>query len=204
MEIDTTIEIDTEELAIEIASEMSDLIDERISEVAISRDDYCPDEWVTRCEIDPDNIVTHDDFDPDCVVTDDNVDDHIEQWFSDNFDPSDYDILTAHYFDPYDYDILTEHNFCPEDHDLMTSDAVHEMIQEETGQGLSGNDIANRLIGALVQEPDFVTTLRKVLGISDGPSGWIHMGGKWYREVEQVGIPPTVGLPEPTSGGDSQ
>ena len=191
MEIDTTIEIDTDQLAEEIADQMSDLIDERIDEMGISRNDYDPDEWVTRCEIDPDNILTHDDMDIECLVTDDGVDAYIEQWFSD-------------YFDPDDYDILTPYNFCPEDHDLMTSDAVHEMIQEETGQGLSGNDIANRLIGALVQEPDFVTTLRKVLGITDGPAGWIHMGGKWYREVEQVGIPPTVGLPEPTSGGDEE
>ena len=190
MEIDTTIEIDTDELVEEIASEMSDLIDERISDVAISRDDYCPDEWITRCEIDPDNIITHDDFDPDCLVTDDNVDDHIEEWFSNYFDPSDHNILTSDEFDPDDYNVLTPYNFCPEDHDILTSDE----------EGLSGEDIANRLIGALVQEPDFVTTLRKILGISDGPSGWIHMDGKWYREVEQVGIPPTVGLPE----GDSQ
>ena len=196
MEIDTTIEIDTDELVDEIHSQMSDLIDERIGDVAISTDDYNPDEWITRCEIDPDNILTHDDFDPDCVITDDNVDEHIEEWFSDYFDPYDHNILTSDNFDPDDYDVLTPYNFCPEDHDLMTSDAVHELIQQETGQGLTGNDIANRLIGALVQEPDFVTTLRKVLGIDDGPSGWIHMGGKWYREVEQVGIPPTVGLPE--------
>ncbi len=200
MEIDTTIEIDTEELAIEIASEMSDLIDERISDVAISRDDYCPDEWVTRCEIDPDNIVTHDDFDPDCVITDDNVDEYIEQWFSDWFDPSDYNLLTDD-FDPEDHDILTPDNFCPEDHDILTSDEVYELIQNETGEGLSGNDIANRLIGALVQEPSFVTTLRKILGITDGPAGWIHMNGKWYREVEQTGIPPAA---QPLPGGDSQ
>ena len=200
MEIDTTIEIDTEELAIEIASEMSDLIDERISEVAISRDDYCPDEWITRCEIDPDNIVTHDDFDPDCVITDDNVDEYIEQWFSDWFDPSDYNLLTDD-FDPEDHDILTPDNFCPEDHDILTSDEVYELIQNVTGEGLSGNDIANRLIGALVQEPSFVTTLRKILGITDGPAGWIHMNGKWYREVEQTGIPPAA---QPLPGGDSQ
>ena len=204
MEIDTTIEIDTDQLAEEIADQMSDLIDERIDEMGISRNDYDPDEWVTRCEIDPDNILTHDNIDIDCLLTDDNVDEHIEEWFSDHFDPYDHNILTSDNFDTDDYDILTSDNFCPEDHDLMTSDAVHEMIQEETGQGLSGNDIANRLIGALVQEPDFVTTLRKVLGITDGPAGWIHMGGKWYREVEQVGIPPTVGLPEPTSGGDEE
>ena len=200
MEIDTTIEIDTEELAIEIASEMSGLIDERISEMGISRDDYCPDEWITRCEIDPDNIVTHDDFDPDCVITDDNVDEYIEEWFSSWFNPSDYNLLTDD-FDPEDHDILTSDNFCPEDHDLMTSDAVYELIENETGQGLTGNDIANRLIGALVQEPSFVTTLRKILGITDGPAGWIHMNGKWYREVEQTGIPPAA---QPLPGGDSQ
>ena len=201
MEIDTTIEIDTDELVEEIADQMSDLIDERISEVAISRDDYCPDEWITRCEIDPDNILTHDDMDIECLLTDDNVDDHIERWFSDWFDPSDYNIMTEDNFDPDDYDILTLDNFCPEDHDLMTSDAVYELIQNETGEGLSGNDIANRLIGALVHEPDFVTTLRKILGITDGPSGWIHMNGKWYREVEQTGIPPEAQL---GPGGDSQ
>jgi hypothetical protein len=201
MEIDTTIEIDTDELVEEIASEMSDLIDERISEMGISRDDYCPDEWITRDEIDPDNIVTHDDFDPDCVITDDNVDEHIEEWFSNYFDPSDHNILTSDEFDPDDYHILTSDNFCPEDHDLMTSDAVYELISEETGQGLTGSDIVHRLIGALVHEPDFVTTLRKVLGISDGPAGWIHMNGKWYREVEQTGIPPAA---QPLPGGDSQ
>ena len=188
MEIDTTIEIDTDELVDEIHSQMSDLIDERISDVAISTDDYNPDEWITRCEIDPDNILTHDDFDPDCLVTDDNVDEHIEQWFSDWFDPS-------------DYNIMSEDNFDPDDYDLMTSDAVHELIQQETGQGLTGNDIANRLIGALTHEPSFVTTLRKILGISDGPAGWIHMNSKWYREVEQTGIPPAA---QPLPGGDSQ
>ena len=200
MEIDTTIEIDTDELAIEIASHRSDLIDERISEVAISRDDYCPDEWITRDEIDPDNILTSDDMDIECLLTDDNVDEYIEEWFRSWFNPSDYDLLTDD-FDPEDHDILTSDNFCPEDHDLMTSDAVYELIQNETGVGLSGNDIANRLIGALVQEPDFVTTLRKILGITDGPAGWIHMNGKWYREVEQTGIPPAA---QPLPGGDSQ
>lgn len=192
MEIDTTIEIDTDELAEEIAHRMSDLIDERISDVAISTDDYNPDEWITRCEIDPDNIVTHDDMDIECLLTDDNVDDHIEEWFCNYFVPSDHNILTSDDFDPDDYDVLTPYNFCPEDHDLMTSDAVYELIENETGQGLTGNEIANRLIGALTHEPSFVTTLRKILGISDGPSGWIHIGGKWYREVE--------GSP----GGDSQ
>ena len=201
MEIDTTIEIDTDELAEEIADQMSDLIDERISEMVISRDDYDPDEWITRDEIDPDNILTHDDMDIDCLLTDDNVDDHIEEWFCNYFVPTDYNVLTSDDFAPDDYDVLTLHNFCPEDHDLMTSDAVYELIQNETGEGLSGNDIANRLIGALVQEPDFVTTLRKILGITDGPAGWIHMNGKWYREVEQTGIPPAA---QPLPGGDSQ
>ena len=169
--------------------------------MAISTDDYCPDEWITRCEIDPDNVITYDDMDIDCLVTDDNVNDHIEEWFCDYFVPSDNNILTSDDFDPDDYDILTSDNFCPEDHDLMTSDAVYELIEKETGSGLSGNDIANRLIGALVQEPSFVTTLRKILGISDGPAGWIHMNGKWYREVEQTGIPPAA---QPLPGGDSQ
>ena len=201
MEIDTTIEIDTDELAEEIADRMSDLIDERISEMAISTDDYNPDEWMTRDEIDPDNVLTHDDMDIDCLVTDDNVDDHIEEWFCGYFVPSDHNILTSDDFDPDDYDILTPYNFCPEDHDILTSDEVYELIQNETGQGLTGNDIAHRLIGALVQEPDFVTMLRKILGISDGPAGWIHMNGKWYREVEQTGIPPAA---QPLPGGDSQ
>ena len=52
MEIETVIEIDTDELVDEIHSQMSDLMDERISEMGISRDDYNPDEWITRCEID--------------------------------------------------------------------------------------------------------------------------------------------------------
>jgi hypothetical protein len=71
---------------------------------------------------------------PDAVAgTDvtDSLPQQVSEFMSNEFDPSDWDIMTNEDFDPSNFGLLTENEFDPERHGLITNDDLSEKIAEE-------------------------------------------------------------------------
>ena len=64
-------------------------------------------------------------------VDGDAVERGVHEFMSNEFDPSDWNLLTGEDFDPSDYGLLTENEFDPDRYGLITNDDLSEKVAEE-------------------------------------------------------------------------